>query len=347
MNNKEFYKDIMSNVQPSEKSVERIFDMTLDKKANKGLTFKRLASVTLALAILVGGGFGINSLSKKNEKQYVSSAGYSIGGIMTVEAKNELKGGTNADGRYDWGYRIYTKDITGLSKEEIETEKENLAKLYICSGDKEILEKEEHDFDEFTLNGVIKDNIKINGNMMYAFERGATEQCLTICGIDDPSTVKKISVSNTSKYGQLIINADDLYYKENSNGEYIFDGTDVNTDLTCIEGHNKSISGDRYEKCRIIENPSIKKFSKESFNKNSAAYGIELSTGKVFYFYYDFTDEFFNLLGENPTYDLTDYKDEITIKVEFKDGKVSKNIIDVSMGKNGKTYCKLNSYSFN
>lgn len=346
MSNKKFYKDIMSNVQPSEKSVERIFDMTIDKKANKGLVFKRLATAALALAILVGSGIGINSLNN-SKNQYVSPAGYSIGGIMTVEAKNELKGGTNADGRYDWGYRIYAKDITGLSKEEIETEKENLAKLYICSGDKEILEKEEHDFDEFTLNDTIKNNIHVNNNIIYATERGTVEQALTLCGIDDPSNVKEIKVSNTSKYGQLIINAVDLYYKENDKGEYIFDGKDVDTALTCIEGHSKSISGERYEQCRIIENPSIKKYSKESFNKKSPVYGLELSTGKVFYFDYKFTNEFYDMLGQNPSFNLTNYKDEITITVEFKNGKVAKNVIDVTMDSKGKTYCSLNTYSLN
>lgn len=342
MNNK--YKKAMSGVHHSDELIERIFDMTIDKKANKRLIFKRLASVTLALAILVGGGFGINSLNKKNDEQFVSSAGYSIGGIMTVEAKSELKGGTNADGKYDWGYRIYTKDITGLTEKEIKTEKENIAKLLICGGE-ENLKNEEHDIDKFTLKGVIKDSVKTNGNIIYAFERGSTEQCLTICGIDDPSTVKEIVVSNTSNYGQLIINANDLYYKKNSNGEYVFDGHDVNTNLTCIEGHNKSISGDRYEKCRIIENPSIKKYSKESFNKNSPVYGMELSTGKVFYFDYEFTNQFYDMLGQNPSFDLTNYKDEITINVEFKDGKVAKNIIDVTMDSNGKTYCQLISYN--
>lgn len=344
MNNKEFYKDIMSNVQPSEKSVERIFDMTLDKKANKGLTFKRLASVTLALAILVGSGFGINSLNKKNEKQYVSSAGYSIGGIMTVEAKNELKGGTNANSKYDWGYRIYTKNIVGLSADEVEREKIEMAKLLLCSGDDSHIDEK---FDEFTLNDTVKNNIHINNNIIYATERGTVEQALTICGIDDPSTVKEIRINNSSKYATPIIEANDLYYRKNANEDYIFDNVGVNTDLTSIRGHDITLSGDRYLKCRKIEAPQVKAYSKESLDKKSPFYGMELATGKEFYIDYEFTDNFYNMLGENPSFNLTDFEDEITIMVEFKDGKIATNIIDVTMDENGKTYCKLNSYSFN
>lgn len=68
MNNKKFYKDIMSNVQPSEQSVKRIFDMTVEKKANKGLTFKKLASAALAFALLIGGVFGGNAIVQNNRE---------------------------------------------------------------------------------------------------------------------------------------------------------------------------------------------------------------------------------------------------------------------------------------
>ncbi len=341
MNNKEFYKDIMSNVQPSKQSVERIFDMTLDKKANKGLTFRRLASAALALAILIGSGFGINSLNN-SKSQYVSPAGYNLGGIMTVEAKSQL-GSTNADGKYDWGYRIYTKNIEGLSAEEIEKEKVEMAKLWLCSSDSLMLNEET--FDDFTLNDSIKNNVHINNNVVYATERGTVEQALTICGIDDPSTVKEIRINNSSKYATPIIEANDLYYRKNANGDYIFDNVGVNTDLTSIKGHNITLSGDRYLKCRQIEAPQVKAYGKESLDKKSPFYGMELATGKEFYIDYDFTDDFYNMLGNNPNYELTEFNDDINISIEFNDGKIAENIINVSMDKNGKTYCQLSSYT--
>ena len=54
MNNRELYKDVMSGVHHSDDALERIFDMTVDKKkANTATLFKRLASGALALAVLV------------------------------------------------------------------------------------------------------------------------------------------------------------------------------------------------------------------------------------------------------------------------------------------------------
>lgn len=315
--------------------------MTVDKKANKGLTFRRLASAALALAILVGSGIGINSLNN-SKNQYVSPAGYNLGGIMTVEAKSQL-GSTNANGKYDWGYRIYTKNIVGLSAEEVEREKVEMAKLWLCSGDSLILNEEI--FDDFTLNDTVKNNIHINNNIIYATERGTVEQALTICGIDDPSTVKEIRINNSSKYATPIIEANDLYYRKNANGDYIFDNVGVNTDLTSIKGHDITLSGDRYLKCRKIEAPQVKAYGKESLDKKSPFYGMELATGKEFYIDYEFTDDFYNMLGNNPNYELTEFNDDINISIEFNDGKIAENIINVSMDKNGKTYCQLSSYT--
>ena len=58
MKNKENIKNTFSNIRPSDECIERVFDMTVDKKANKSLTLKRIASVALAFALIIGGGFG-------------------------------------------------------------------------------------------------------------------------------------------------------------------------------------------------------------------------------------------------------------------------------------------------
>ncbi|WP_296969570.1 hypothetical protein [uncultured Eubacterium sp.] len=69
MSNKKLYKEAMSGIRHSDKAVERIFDMTIDKKKSRtGLIFKRLASATLALAVLIGGGFGANAIVQSNKK---------------------------------------------------------------------------------------------------------------------------------------------------------------------------------------------------------------------------------------------------------------------------------------
>lgn len=336
----------MSGIHPSDEAIERIMNMTSQEaKTSKGFLLKRALPIALALAIVVGSGFGISSITKNNKEQYVSPAGYSIGGIMTVNAKSELKGGTNADGKYDWGYQICKKDITGMTKDEIKKAKVDFAKYYLCDFDEDILREEEHNLDEVTLNGAIKDNIYVNGNVMYAFARGDVEQSLTICGIDDPSSVKEIRVSNTNEFAYPSINADDLYFKENSDGEFIRDGSNVDTSKTCIEGHDISLSGERYLQCRKIEAPESKIYDISNMDKSSPFYGMELATGKVFYIIYTFNDSFFDMLGNNPNYDLTKYNDTIKIEVEFKDGKIAENILNITMDANGKSYCQLKSYN--
>ncbi len=64
--NRNEYKKSMSGIHPSDQVVERIMDMTVDKKANKSIIIKRVASAVLALALLIGGGFGINHAVDSN-----------------------------------------------------------------------------------------------------------------------------------------------------------------------------------------------------------------------------------------------------------------------------------------
>lgn len=62
MKNKENIKNTFSNIRPSDECIERVFDMTVDKKANKSLILKKMASVALVFALLIGGGFGTNAV---------------------------------------------------------------------------------------------------------------------------------------------------------------------------------------------------------------------------------------------------------------------------------------------
>lgn len=61
MNRKE-YKASMSGIRPSEQTIERIMDMTYDKKTSRVKTFKRIISAALAFAILLCGGIGLNHM---------------------------------------------------------------------------------------------------------------------------------------------------------------------------------------------------------------------------------------------------------------------------------------------
>lgn len=64
MNNRDFYKDIMSNVQPSEESVERIFDMS-NKKTKKRIKLAPVLAFAACLTILVTAVFGGSAITAK------------------------------------------------------------------------------------------------------------------------------------------------------------------------------------------------------------------------------------------------------------------------------------------
>lgn len=63
MNNRELYKDIMSGIQPSEQSVERIMDMT--KESKKKFKLAPALALVACVAIVVTGVFGGTAISAK------------------------------------------------------------------------------------------------------------------------------------------------------------------------------------------------------------------------------------------------------------------------------------------
>ncbi len=94
MNNRELYKDAMSGVHHSDDAIERIFDMTVDKKKTNTTTlFKRLASGALAFAVLVvGSGFGVQAIienGKANKPLTVMVACAEDNGKLSFGSKND------------------------------------------------------------------------------------------------------------------------------------------------------------------------------------------------------------------------------------------------------------------
>lgn len=69
MNNKEKFKSTFSNLTPSKQCMEKIFDMTSSNKYFKNQIFRRIVSATLALTVLVGGGYGATQFFNDYDKQ--------------------------------------------------------------------------------------------------------------------------------------------------------------------------------------------------------------------------------------------------------------------------------------
>lgn len=71
MNNKEMYIEVMSNIQPSEDVIERIMDMTNQKK--KIMPRKSLVTVLIVVALLAFGGITANAATDGEVANYISN----------------------------------------------------------------------------------------------------------------------------------------------------------------------------------------------------------------------------------------------------------------------------------
>ncbi len=343
---KKTYKEIFDEIKPSEELLDSVFDMR-DRKKKKSFAPK-IVSAVLALAVFSTSiGFGVHYQSNRKtadipETEYHSVANLNtdsiIGGLIVAGA-GEVIGKSNTE----LGYRIYVRDVSGMSKKEIYDAKvEMLGKNLQYGVD-----------DEDTLKDGLKNAVEQNGNVIYATTRGTVYSELIPCNIKNPDTVEEITVSNKSEYAELILNCYDLYYTEPEKNVFVFDNRNVNTDLTHMAGHNLTVEGERYAQCRRIDHKSAKHYSYDNYyNKDSEFYGMELQKDRSFYISYMYTDEFFDALGGTPAFDLADYNDEITLKVKFKDGYTATSVLSVSLNPKGdvtktaKTAVKLISYDY-
>ena len=292
MNNKENFKGTFSNLSPSDECMEKICNMTSSNKYFKNQIFRRIVSATLALAVLVGGGYGATQFFNDDDKQtkivsnvYQSSNPLSVMVAYAGEYKSlsELKAGNmNEQGLF---YSIHFADINDTKALE------NAEKLY--SSDKAKLEKELDALSEQGYSGVIQ----AGRSFINSVKGEATVRLNILMGgaialnIDDYSVVKKVTIKNESDYGELYFN---YATKSQKNRKEII-------------GNNISVSGKELE---------ISQASKvfECGTKNPINKGYRLFWGV--------TDNLYKSIGQNLNFDLTQIKDTITFTVEFNDGEI-------------------------
>lgn len=221
MNRRE-YKKSMSGVRPSEQTIERIFTMTVDKKAKKNHAFKRIASATLALAILVGCGYGASQLvSKNNDIEIVKSTKNAIVeavnplSVMVAYAEDgvvnqvPLKLGTETPVYY----QLDIIEINGASEDEIEKKVESLMDDNSFFENKKVTEvrlsTERHD--GFLLRQAIANSF--------------------VLGIEKPENVKNITLKSNSGYWRFD-------YRDYSKG--------IENEDAFVKGQSLDIDGDTY-----------------------------------------------------------------------------------------------------
>ena len=291
MNNKENFKGTFSNLSPSDECMKKIFDMTSSNKYFKNQIFRRIVSTTLALAVLVGGGYGATQFFNDDDKQtkIISNVSQNSNPLSVMVAYageykslSEIKAGNmNEQGLF---YSIHFADINDTKALE------NAEKLY--SSDKANLEK---DMDALSKQGYsavmhtsrsVIDSVKGEATVRVNIVQGG----IIALNIDDYSVVKKVTIKNESDYGELYFN---YITKSQKNGKQII-------------GNNISVSGKDLETSQ-----ASKTF--ECGTKNPINKGYELFWGV--------TDNLYKSIGNDLNFDLTQIKDTVTFTVEFNDGK--------------------------
>lgn len=291
MNNKEKFKSTFSNLSPSDECMEKIFDMTSSNKYFKNQIFRRIVSATLALAVLVGGGYGATQFFNDDDKQtkIISNVSQNSNPLSVMVAYageykslSEIKAGNmNEQGLF---YSIHFADINDTKALE------NAEKLY--SSDKANLEK---DMDALSKQGYsavmhtgrsVIDSVKGEATVRVNIVQGG----VIALNIDDYSVVKKVTIKNESGYGELYFN---YVTKAQKNGKQII-------------GNNISVSGKDLETSQASK--TFECGTKSPINK-----GYELFWGV--------TDNLYKSIGNDLNFDLTQIKDTVTFTVEFNDGK--------------------------
>lgn len=188
--NSENYKNTYSQLRPSAEAVERVMDMTSEKKIRFKPMVKRLAAAAIALAILIGGGLGINLSPKQNE--YNDELGvliaYASTGILEVgQSTQELFYSLHIIPEND---EIAAK----AAREKLEADKKKL---------------EEDTQNASALGSSNKGHLKLacwNTLGAYTATLYGLQGGFIILDLDDYSDVKTFKVESTDKYGEVSLN---------------------------------------------------------------------------------------------------------------------------------------------
>lgn len=306
--NSESYKSTYSLLRPSSEAVERVMDMTSEKRIRFKPAFKRLAAAALAFAVLIGGGFGIKYALKKDDsvgELGVLVAYASTGEFMEVGSVNEQ----------DLFYAIYVfpnydEDASKAAKERYDIDRGKLDELT----------------DKFIEEGYSA-NIRYGNNSSAATASISTIETGSFAlNLNDYSDVKSFRIENASVYGTLEFDYDfygRLGYTDTPPTDFDDDYLERIETLGFpypIECNELEISGD------VLRRSQESGFYFEG-KKNDVNKGYTLL--------WRLSDEFANAIDDEQNFDLSQIEDTITFTVEFNDGAVKTASIDLYFDSDG------------
>ncbi|MDE5995329.1 MAG: hypothetical protein K2G56_00240, partial [Eubacterium sp.] len=221
MKNRDLYKGAMSGVHHSNSAVEKLYEMTIDKKkTSKGIWFKRVACFVLAFAVLVvGGEFGINAIQNKDKATDALS-------VMVVYAGDNGNLSLGGKSEQELFFGIYNAPID--DKEACE---KAAARFY---ADKNALIKnldkvsEKGSYGGYSSKNYIGYSEKQDKDtaQFYVLQGGFFE-----LNLEDYSDVKFFKVKNESEYGMLMFE----YKHKDEEYDNILNGENLNISDDIIE----------------------------------------------------------------------------------------------------------------
>lgn len=311
--NSENYKSTYSQLRPSAEAVERVMDMTSEKKIRFKPVVKRLAAAALAFAVLIGGSLGINHALQNDspaDELRVLVAYAATGEFLNIGSVNQQE-------------LFYSIHFAPCDDKEAITE---ARKKYGADVNKVMEQMEKNDgYGTMHHRNEILYNDAGERTAEY-FKVSAGQFALSL---NDYSNIETFKVENSNTYGEL-------YFEYDFFGDLAITGTEEDkieyyhkTAMLLLEedppfcGREFEISGD------VLRQSQTNGFYSFSLGKS----GKEINLGYILY--WEISDELLLAIGNDPNFDLSQIKDTITFTVEFNDGSVKNASIDLYFDSDG------------
>ena len=318
--NENRYRETFNAISPSEEAVERIYEITTDKKKfSYKKTIRRVAAAAMAFILIIGGGFGIEHIAKTNQ----SNNGLGIY-IAYASEKEFVQLNNNNAPHFFCRYYIIKDNYSEEKKKQMREE-------YKWESDKQSFYTE-----KFGGNASGSYGPKIDKSGKLIGEVYSIQSGVFFLDIKDYSKIDKITIEETSKNGKieafLITKRTKDFNKDDDNMKIESDGADFvnyimqfeNTDnLNCLEEI-------RFNDKVVITGDELK-FSQESglctlgTHENKINTGYRISWNSTFDWRFD----------EDINFNIRKIKGSIIFTVDYIDGTTEQSTVNYHFDKDG------------
>lgn len=321
--NNQNYRETFSAFEPSEKAVEKVFEITTDKrKFSKKIMFRRAAAVMLAFVLVIGGGFGINSAVSKR-----TAVSDKLGVMVAMAGEKELLEAGKAT-EQDVFYGIYVADLND------EQAMRNAAARWQSDRTKQEQLGQEME-KRFGRKPITRSYSSSSGACFSKKLQKETAAFYTmsagsfLLNLFDYSDVKEITIENTSRYATIT-----AYYWDNN-----YNLSEMDMDIYHEVYGEDSVGyftsrdytfGETRDKIVLTKDTLLAGIEKEG----------ELLTadGPVkpgYSFEWNPSEYLKNCIGDNINFDLSQIKDKIIFTVNYDDGTSEQASVSLAFDSDG------------